>query len=457
MSTAVRTRVRRCLPPEVPGGLPWLGHALEFQRDPVRFLRRGRERFGDCFSFQLAGSQVAVLTGPRANEAFFRAPEDQLNAKMAYQFTVPIFGKGIAYDTSEDRMSEQLDLIMPALTERRLRTYASHISEEISRYLDRLGDHGEIDLLTLSNELTVFIASRCLIGREFRNNLSTEFARLYHDLEGGINLVAFFKPYLPLPAFQRRDRARRRMAELIAAIIAERRTKGTEEEDFLQTLLTARYADGSALSDDNITGLLLTLIFAGQHTSAVLAAWTGVELLRHPRTLEAVLREQEQVPGGELTFEALAQMDVLQRSVQEAERLHPPLVMLMRQITGEFTYRQYVMPPGWTAMVSPGVSHRIPEVFPDPDRFDPDRFGPGREEHRKARFALITFGGGKHACIGMTFAYLQIKAIWSTILRRFELELIDRNPEPNYTTFVVGPRPPCRVRYRRRRDDKVTG
>jgi sterol 14-demethylase len=101
-------------------------------------------------------------------------------------------------------------------------------------------------------------------------------------------------------------------------------------------------------------------------------------------------------------------------------------------------------------MVSPAVSHRLPEVFTDPDRYDPDRFAPGRAEHRKAKFSIITFGGGKHGCIGLTFAYLQVKAIWSVFLRRFDLELIDLNPQPNWTTFVVGPRQPCRVRYRRR-------
>jgi sterol 14-demethylase len=101
-------------------------------------------------------------------------------------------------------------------------------------------------------------------------------------------------------------------------------------------------------------------------------------------------------------------------------------------------------------MVSPAVSHRIPEVFTHPDRYDPERFAPDRAEDRKARFALITFGGGKHGCLGMTFAYLQIKAIWSILLRRFGLELIDCRPEPNYSTFVVGPKQPCRIRYQRR-------
>jgi sterol 14alpha-demethylase len=447
----------RKLPPQLPGGLPLLGHALAFARNPVRLLQRGRDKFGEVFHFRLLGRQMAVLTGPKANEAFFRASNDVLSARTAYQFTVPIFGKGIAYDASAERMDAQLDLLMPALNERRLRTYAGYINEEVEGYLEQWSDRGEVDLLAATNELTVFIASRCLIGREFRRNLSAEFARLYHDLEGGINLLAFFWPYLPLPSFRRRDRARARMVQIISRIMAERRAAGKEEEDFLQTLMAARWAEGSALTDDHITGMLLTLIFAGQHTSAVQAAWTGVELLRHPQYLEPILREQEAILADhqELSFEALGAMVLLERAIQESERLHPPLVMLMREILSDFSYGQYVMPAGWLALISPAVSHRLPEVFPDPERYDPERFSPERQEHRKVRHAIITFGGGKHACIGMTFAYLQVKAIWSVLLRRFELELIDPDPVANYATFVVGPKPPCRLRYKRRVTRKV--
>jgi sterol 14-demethylase len=243
------------------------------------------------------------------------------------------------------------------------------------------------------------------------------------------------------------------MVEIITRIIADRRARGIEGEDFLQTLMSARFADGTALTDDNITGMLLSLIFAGQHTSAVLAAWTGIELLRHPWYGRAVTQEQQQVvgSGGGVSFERLRGMERLERGVREAERLHPPLVMLMRKVIDDLSCLHFTLPAGWLAMVSPAVSHRIEEVFAHPDRYDPERFAPGRAEDRKARFALITFGGGKHGCLGMTFAYLQIKAIWSILLRRFELELIDCRPEPNYSTFVVGPKQPCRIRYQRRR------
>jgi sterol 14-demethylase len=440
------------LPPELPGGLPWLGHAIEFRRNPVALLRRGRARFGDVFSFRLPGARVAVLSGPDAHAAYFAAPETVLSAREVYQFTVPIFGNGVVYDVVPEVLDEQMGFLFPALRDERLRAYARVMREEAEAYFDDWGDEGDADLFVTMNELTVFIASRCLVGEEFRRRLSREIPRLYHDLEGGINLIAFFNPYLPLPAFRRRDRARTRIVEMIAGIMAERRAHGTAGEDFLETLMSARYADGRALGDAEVAGLLLGTIFAGQHTSAVMATWTGVLLLEHREHLPAVRAEQEEVFGvdQDVSLEALRRLVVLERCIKEAERMHPPLVMLMRKVLRDFEYGGYVVPAGGVAMVAPALSHRLPEVFADPDRYDPDRFGPGRQEDRRRKHALIGFGGGHHRCIGSTFAVQQIKVIWSVLLQRFELELVRTGHEPDYATFVVGPRPPCRVRYRRR-------
>jgi sterol 14-demethylase len=143
-------------------------------------------------------------------------------------------------------------------------------------------------------------------------------------------------------------------------------------------------------------------------------------------------------------------MTLLERAVKEAERMRPPLVMLMRAVLKDMDYMGFTLPPGSLAMVSPAVSHRLAEVFTHPQKYDPDRFAPGREEDRKVQYSLLGFGGGKHRCIGMVFAYQQIKVIWASILRRYQIELVEREYLPNYTTFVVGPHRPCTIRYRRR-------
>ena len=97
-------------------------------------------------------------------------------------------------------------------------------------------------------------------------------------------------------------------------------------------------------------------------------------------------------------------------------------------------------------MISPYVSHRVPEHFPDPERFDPHRPAP---EHV---FASIPFGGGKRKCVGNAFALLQVKSIFTALLRRFELSLVD--PPESYQdvmpSLILRPSDPCRLRYQRR-------
>ncbi|WP_158257757.1 cytochrome P450, partial [Haliangium sp. UPWRP_2] len=300
--------------------LPLLGHALSLKQKPLQLLHEGRRQFGEVFGLNLAGQMTAVLSGPRANEAFFRAPDDQFSAKEAYQMMVPVFGKGVVYDSPPAVMDEQLGFVFPALKDSRLRTYCTYFHEECERYFASWGNEGTADIYTTTNELTVFIASRCLLSRDFRNNLSAHFAKLYHDLQGGINLIAFFAPQLPLPAFRRRDKARAEIVRLCSQITAERRRTGVVEEDFIQTLMSARYKhDDRPLTDDEITGLILALLFGGQHTSAVMSAWAVIELLQHPYLLPPLLEEQQSVMSGKsaLAMDNIRAMVRLERLLNE--------------------------------------------------------------------------------------------------------------------------------------------
>jgi sterol 14-demethylase len=91
------------------------------------------------------------------------------------------------------------------------------------------------------------------------------------------------------------------------------------------------------------------------------------------------------------------------------------------------------------------------ECFPDPARYDPSRYEKGREED-KQNFAWIPFGAGRHRCVGSAFAMMQLKAIFSDLLRQYEFELAQ--PPASYhndhSKMVVQLQQPCRARYRRR-------
>lgn len=434
---------------------------LEFGKNPFEFMTRLRKTLGEIGEFRMFHQKMVLMTGPEANEAFFRAPDDQLDQSQAYKIMTPIFGKGVVFDAPPHKKDQQLKMLMPVLRDKPMRGYARVIVQEVEQMIAEWGEHGEVDLLEFMKELTIYTSSHCLLGDEFRYELNDEFAKIYHDLERGVNPLAFVFPYLPLPVFRRRDKARARLQELVAGIIAKRAQKPEKSEDAFQLLIDARYDDGTPLSAHEITGMLIGTIFAGHHTTAGTAAWTLLELARRPETMERVLNELDRLFGqdGEVTFQSLREMPMLENVIKEVLRLHPPLIFLIRKVARDFHYKNYTVKAGKFVCASPRVSHRIAEIFPDPEQFDPDRYSPERLEDARP-YSWIAFGGGKHKCSGNAFAMLQLKAIFCLLLRRYTFEPIgDRdNYRDDFTQMVVQPASPCRIRYVRRQDIRaVTG
>ena len=269
-------------PPKMPGALPLLGHMLEFGKNPFDYMMRLRNTLGEIGEFRMFHQKMVLMTGPEANEAFFRAPDAQLDQSQAYKIMTPIFGKGVVFDAPPHKKDQQLKMLMPVLRDKPMRGYAQVIVQEVEQMIANWGDTGEIDLLEFMKELTIYTSSHCLLGDEFRYELNEEFAKIYHDLEKGVNPLAFVFPYLPLPVFRRRDKARARLQELVTGIIAKRAQKPEKSEDAFQLLIESKYDDGSHLSAHEITGMLIGTIFAGHHTTAGTAAWTLLELARRP-------------------------------------------------------------------------------------------------------------------------------------------------------------------------------
>jgi sterol 14-demethylase len=289
-----------------------------------------------------------------------------------------------------------------------------------------------------------------------------EIARIYHDLDKGVTPLSFFFPYAPTYAHQLRDKARKEMVEIFSKVIKQRKEKGITTEtkgstDALQVFIDMVYReDGTSLNDDQVVGLLIALLFAGQHTSSITSTWTMMSLAFNPKILETVMNEQSKVLNdnlkAKLDFDAVANMDFLQNCVKESLRMYPPLILLMRMALIDIdvttkTGETFLIPKGDIVLTSPAVSGRLPDVFKNPDKYDPERFSEERNE-QKIPFSFLGFGAGRHACLGQQFGLLQTKTILSIFLRSFKIEPVDKDfPEPDYTAMVVGPKNHLNVKY----------
>ena len=444
-------------PPKLSGGLPLVGHIPQFGKNPHKFMLDLREQLGDVAQFKFFHLDMVLITGPEASEAFYRAPDEVLDQGPAYKMMTPIFGKGVVFDAPIKRKNEQLQMLMPALRDKPMRTYSGLIVGEVENLIKDWGDSGQIDLLEFTKELTMYTSSHCLLGPEFRYELSNEFVGIYHDLEQAIKPIAYIFPYLPFPVFRRRDKARVKLEKLVREIMVKRAGKQENKANVFQTLIEANYEDGTKLTPHEITGMLIAAVFAGHHTSSGTTAWVLIELLRHPEHLQSVLEEVDQLydEGEGVSFDSLRQVPKLENVLKEVLRLHPPLILLMRRVMQDFHVKDYLVKAGKFVCAAPSVTHRMASLFPDPDKFDPDRYTPERCED-KNMYGWQAFGGGRHKCSGNSFALFQIKAIISTLLSQYEFELVNpaESYQDDYQKMVVEPGSPCLVRYKKRVEAK---
>jgi sterol 14-demethylase len=202
-----------------------------------------------------------------------------------------------------------------------------------------------------------------------------------------------------------------------------------------------------------ITGMFISMMFAGHHTTSGTAAWTLIELLRNPRYMDLVREELGRLyaHGEEVSYQSLREMPWLQASIKEALRLHPPLILLLRVAKQPIDVGDYRIEPGKLVGASPAVSNKLPESFPDPETFNPERYIDPRQEDLTNRWTWIPFGAGKHRCVGAPFAMMQLKAIFSVLLRTWDLELAQ--PPDTYrndhSKMVVQLAQPCMANYKR--------
>ncbi|GAV73989.1 p450 domain-containing protein [Cephalotus follicularis] len=458
ISALITPRSGKRLPP-VAKTWPLIGGLLRFMKGPVAMLREEYPRLGSVFTLKLINKDITFLIGPEVSAHFFKAPESDLSQQEVYQFNVPTFGPGVVFDVDYSVRQEQFRFFTEALRVTKLKGYVDQMVTEAEEYFLRWGDSGEVDLKYELEHLIILTASRCLLGREVRDKLFDDVSALFHDLDSGMLPISVIFPYLPIPAHRRRDEARKKLAEIFASIISSRKSGGNSENDMLQCFIESRYKDGRPTTDSEVTGLLIAALFAGQHTSSITSTWTGAYLLRYKEYFSHALEEQQNVMqkhGNKVDHDILSEMDVLHRCVKEALRLHPPLIMLLRSSHSDFCVttregKEYDIPKGHIVATSPAFANRLPHVYTNPDSYDPDRFAPGRDEDKVAgAFSYISFGGGRHGCLGEPFAYLQIKAVWSHLLRNFELELVSPFPEIDWNAMVVGVKGKVMVRYKRR-------
>jgi sterol 14-demethylase len=327
-------------------------------------------------------------------------------------------------------------------------------------YFSKWGEDGIVDLKYELDYLIMLITSRRFLGKDVREKLFDEVYSLIHCIGNGISLISVLFPYIPIPVHNRRDIALVKLEEIFSKLIRSRRNSSLVEDDILQKLIDSKYNDGRCTTEGEVCGMTLAMIFAGEHTSSNASTWTGASLLSNAKWWSAAVEEQKQIihgSNGRIDYSSLSEMDVLHRCIKEALRMHPTAPVLLRKAHKQFVVHtkegnEYEIPAEHTVVVPMLTNSMLPYIYKDPHVYDPDRFAdPGRKEDKVGgKNSYIAFGSGSFTCIGEAYAYLQLKIIWSHLLRNFELKLVSPYPDTDWSSYTVGPKGKVLVSYTRR-------
>jgi cytochrome P450 len=274
--------------------------------------------------------------------------------------------------------------------------------------------------------LTLDVISRTMFSADVSREVAA--VRRLMDVVVGlrVNLLDLFGFPQWLPRFQPRD-FRRVIAEfdaLMSRLIAKRRADPADHSDLLGMLLAARDADsGESLSDRQLRDEALTIFVAGHETTANALSWVWYLLARHPDAEARLHEEVDRVLGGRMPgFADLGRLAWTRMVIDEAMRLYPPAHAISRTAIGEDRIGGVRIPPGSNISISMYVTHRSPNLWSDPERFDPERFAPDAIA-RRHRFAYLPFGGGPRICIGSGFAIAEAQVIIAMVAQRHRLRL----------------------------------
>ena len=406
---------------------------LPFGRDPLAFLTECARRYGDLVKFRLGAWPALLVNDPNDIEyVLVKNHRGFTKNRLFWRYVRAIFGTGLLTATGED-WQRQRRLNAPAFSSERLASYGAVMVRHAEAMLkcwkpgERIDVHAEIMALTLE------IAAETLFGTSIKRDVvdieqSTNI--LMAEISTRLRRPVFIPDGIPIPGNVRYRRALRRIDQLVARIIAERRRSGEDRGDLLSMLLLARYENREPMNEHQIRDEVVTMLLAGHETTALALSWSCYLLSRHPHIQSALAAEVDEVLGvREPTVDDVSRLRRCEYAINEAIRLYPPAWAIGRQAIGSCEIGGYRVPAGMTIFIAPWVLHRDPRYFEDPAEFRPDRWAGGLAK-RLPRFAYMPFGGGPRVCIGNRFAMMEAVLILASIEQRFVLEAQNESPEP---------------------------
>ena len=412
-----------------PRGLPILGVMPEMVNDMLGLFSRTAREYGGITQFKLLNSTYLLVTNPDYVKYILQDNYKNYIRGRSVETGRVLLGNGLPLIDGDFWLRERR-LLQPAFHRERLGKLATTVSVVIDSFVQaweqKARDKQAIDMDDEMMRLTLTV----IIKSMFSADIDDKIKSLSHAFNVASKFMLWrsqqmWAPPLsvPIPRNVEYNRALKVLNETIYPLIADSRKN--PKDDLLGMLLAMRDQDtGEGMTDQQARDEVVTIFFAGNETTAASMTWLFYLLSQHPEVEEKLRAEIKSVLDGRgPAFADLSKLVYMQQVLHETLRLYPAAYLFAREAVTDDTLDGYLIPAKTLIFITPYITHRDPNYWPDPERFDPQRFTPENIASRP-RHIYYPFGEGPHLCIGNNFALMEMQMILAMALQRFRFGLV---------------------------------
>ena len=408
-----------------------------------------REQFGPIVANGRGAFRSAFLFGPDANRFVLLDQSGIFSARKPWMRIMGgTFPNGLLLQDGE-KHKQHRKIMREAFKRPMLRDYTRLMNPMIEQGLgsfdaaaasgEELRAFGALKELTLGIGASIFMGAKLGASTE---SVNTAFEDLVAaSMPGGIRL--------PIPGleYKRGLDGRRFMLEFLGGMLGDKRAK-TSPDAFSQ-LCHAVSPEGERFDDTEVLDHMVFLMMAAHDTTTSSLTSMLYELARHPEWQERLRAECQALGKPYAEYDDAPALEQTTWVTKETLRRYPPLPVIPRVALEDFAWEGYVVPAGTMVVVSPIVTHHMPEWWDEPRSFDPLRFSPARAEDTRHTHSWIPFGGGVHMCLGLRFAESQIRAVLHQLLLRYRWTVAEGYEMPLQQAPISKPKDGLPIRIAR--------
>jgi cytochrome P450 len=428
MTTATSEDLGREIPGPVPAPVVgWLPLLFRFAVDPLSSLERLHNQYGDILRLRMKDYSAVMIFHPHYNRQILRDPS------TFYSYNLDLLPVPFPRESSIRRVTTGMPLmngprhgdhrseLLPYFHKKFVTRYHESCIEVTEKKISAWQAGMEVNLRAEMEQLAMWLATEPVLGLDPENEGETIGRQLERTMKLVMNPFVLMFPYnLPGVPFHRMMRNADEMERVVRRVITRKKEAGLTGHDILSIMLKMHEEDPERLSENELLGHTTTMFRGGYNPSGMALYWTIFLLSQHPEQLKNVLDELDQLVKDEVpTQEEVANMPHLEGALKEAMRLFPAGTWTGRLAMQDFELDSHCFPKGTWVLMSPYITHRIPEVFPEPYQFRPERW---LSIHPSA-YEFMPFSAGPRYCIGTSLALMQLKIALTILFKRFRFAL----------------------------------